>query len=149
VEQADADRRHTVAHDADRGAVRHERINKRDIGAIDRGRARAAVRFEDVAVDPERPFAEADEVGYGPQAAADEALNLDAAAVDLPAAVARLAWAGAAGQHVILGREPALALAYEKWRHRQLDRAGTKHGGATHAHEDAAGGGAGAVALKS
>src|SRR5262249_46722060 len=75
----------------------------------------------------------------GAEAAADQPLDFDRAAVHLAAAVAGLAAAGAAGQHAVLGGEPALAGADEERRHGQLDAAGAKDGGLAHLDEDAAG----------
>ncbi len=119
VQQADADRRDAVRqHDAgigtaaERPAAVQRRAGHRRSGderAVDGRGARAAVGFEHVAVDPERALAELVEIDDGPQAAADQPLDLDAAAVDLAALVARLAGVGGAGQHAVLGGEPALA----------------------------------------
>ena len=47
--------------------------------AADRGAARAAVRLEHVAVEPERALAERLEVGDGADGAPDEPLDLDRA----------------------------------------------------------------------
>src|SRR5262249_23537235 len=110
-----------------------------DVGPVDGGGACAAVGFQDVAVDPERAFAQLFQVHHGAQAAADQPLDLDTPAVDLAAAVARLAGVGAAGQHAVLGGEPALAAAHQERRHVQIDGTGTKHRGPPHADEDAAG----------
>ena len=72
---------------------------------------RAAVGVEHVTVDPDGVFADPVQADDVAQAAADQPLNLDAAPVDLAGAVARLAGRGRTGQHAVLGRQPALALA--------------------------------------
>src|SRR5262249_29534803 len=51
-------------------------------GAGDGGGAGAAVGLKDVAIDAERAWAEQVEIDYGAEGAADEALELDAAAVE-------------------------------------------------------------------
>ena len=79
-----------------------------DVDAGDRGAARAAVRLEHVAVEPERPLAERLEVGDGAHRAADQPLDLDRPA--LLAARARLALrplAGRGGKERVLGGHPA------------------------------------------
>ena len=159
VEQADADRRDAAAQDRGRRRQRssgggwrlrrsRQGVDQGDEGAVDGRGARAAVGFEHVAVDPQGALAELRQVDDGPQTAADEPLDFDAAAVDLAAAVARLARVGAAGQHAVLGGEPALAGADEERRHGRLDAAGAEDGGAAHAHQDAAGRLAGVATLK-
>ena len=69
------------------------RIDQRDEGAGDAGRARAAVGFEHVAVDEDRPLAERVEIDDGPQAAADQPLDFGRAAVE-SCRRARAAFAG-------------------------------------------------------
>ena len=56
------------------------RQRQRDVAARDRGRARAAVGLQNVAVDRDRVLAERIAVDDGAQAAADEPLNLERAA---------------------------------------------------------------------
>ena len=87
-----------------------DRVDQRDEGAGDAGGARAAVGFQHVAIDGDRPLAERVEIDDRPQAAADQPLDFGGAAVDL-ADVAPFARAGAAGQHAVFGRDPAAALA--------------------------------------
>src|SRR5262249_49615278 len=103
--QAHADRRDAATHDAGSCAqdvlVGRQRIHQGNVCSVDGGRARAAVGLQNIAVDPERAFGQLCQVHHGTEAAADEALDLDAAAVDLAAPVARLAAAGAAGQHAV------------------------------------------------
>ena len=67
-------------------------------------------------------------------------MDLDAAAIDLAAAVAGLAPGGAAGEHAVLGAEPALASADQEGRDGQVHAAGTQDLGAAHLHQHAAGG---------
>src|SRR6185369_11208287 len=55
-------------------------VVERDPGAGDRGRARAAVGLQHVAVDGELALAERNEVNHRTQAASDQALDLDGAA---------------------------------------------------------------------
>ena len=124
-------------------------IDEGDVGAVDGGRPRAAVGLQHVAVEPEGAFAEPGKVGDGAEAAADEALNLDAAAVDLAGPVAGLARARAAGKHAVLGGEPPLAAADQERRHLRSDAAGAQDGGTAHADEHAARGAAGVAALES
>src|SRR6185503_8275408 len=52
-----------------------ERPPRSDVSARDRRAPRAAVRLDDVAVDPERPLAERVEIGDGTQCAADQPLD--------------------------------------------------------------------------
>ena len=85
-------------------------IDDGDKGTVDRRRAGAAVGVKDIAIDPEGTLAELVQIDHGPQAAADETLDLDAAAIDLAAAIARLAGVGAAGQHAVLGVSQPLPL---------------------------------------
>ena len=78
----------------------------------DRGAACAAVGLEDVAVEPERPLAERLEVDDGAERAADQALDLDRAALLLAARrLALHAVAGRGRQERVLRRHPAAALA--------------------------------------
>ncbi len=52
--------------------------------------ARAAVGFEHVAIDGDRPLADGRQVDHRPQAAADQPLDFRRAAVDVAAAIAPL-----------------------------------------------------------
>src|SRR5262249_9138126 len=133
VEQADADGGDAVAEDFGQGRQRRQGgglargeqgIDEGDVGAVDGRGARAAVGFQDVAVDPEGAFADLGQVDDGAEAAADESLDFDAAAIDPAAAVARLARGRAAGEHSVFGGEPALAGADQERRHRRFDAAG-------------------------
>src|SRR5262249_5214749 len=95
-----------------------DREPDRDPRAGDRRDARAAVGVQDIAVDRDRALAERAEIDRGAQRAADQPL-------DLLAAAARIALAtrvGRARQHRVLGGEPALPLAGEERRHAVLDR---------------------------
>ena len=79
-----------------------------EVGAGDRGGAGAAVGLKNVAVEPEGVLAEFAEVDDGAEGAADEALDLDGAAVDLAAGdVTGFALVRAVGEHRILGGQPA------------------------------------------
>ena len=84
-------------------------VEEGEIGAVDGGGARAAVGFQHVAVDPEVRSPSVSRSTTAPQGSADETLDLDAAAIDLAAAIARLARVRAAGEHAVLGGQPALA----------------------------------------
>src|SRR5262249_19511988 len=117
-----------------------EGIEQGNVRAVDGSGARPAVGVEDVAVEPEGALAQLLQINHGTQAAPDQTLDLNAAAIDFPAAVALLAGGGAARQHAVLGAEPALAAADEEGRHAEVDAARAEDGGAPHLHEDAAGG---------
>jgi hypothetical protein len=54
-----------------------KRIDEGDKGAVDRSSSRAAIGFENVAVDPECAFANAVQVDDGAQAAPDQSLDFD------------------------------------------------------------------------
>ena len=83
---------------------------ERDVAAGDRGRSRAAVGLQNVAVDRDRVLAERIAVDDRAQAAADQALNLErAAALRAARGLARRAGVRGARQHAVLGRDPALA----------------------------------------
>ena len=95
-------------------------------GAGDGGGAGAAVGLDDVAVDPEGALAEGLHVDDRPQRAADEALDLVGAAGGRPPRPASRwrAGDGGAGQHAVLGGDPALALALQEGGHPLLDAHG-------------------------
>src|SRR5579884_702404 len=104
-----------------------ERAPGGDVGARDRRAARAAVRLEHVAVEPQRALAERLEVAGGAQGAADEPLDLDrppllsARACLAGGALARRGW-----KQRVLGRHPADAATGEPARHAVLDRGGAE-----------------------
>src|SRR5258705_2493998 len=110
----DAHRRHGVFKriDIDDAAVKPtaHRVRQRHVGARDRRRARAAVRLNHVAIDPDGFFAKSFQIGNRAQAAADQALNLVGPAADFSArrfsADARLR---RTRQHAVLSSDPAFA----------------------------------------
>ena len=59
-----------------RAAIHCEAVVQRHPGAGDRGRARAAIGLDHVAIDGDLPLAERGEVDHGAQRAADQALDL-------------------------------------------------------------------------
>ena len=91
-----------------------ERVGDGDECRGDRGGARAAVGVEHVGVDVDRARAERLAVDHRPQAAADQPLDLGGAAVGAAPDSRRRA----AGQHRILGRQPAERFPFEKRRYR-------------------------------
>src|SRR5262245_47324385 len=125
-----------------------EGVDEGDEGAIDAGGARAAVGLEDVAIEPEGAFADLIEVDNGPQAAANEPLNLDATAIHLAGLVALFARFGAAWKLGIHGAVPAVALAFKKGGHAILDAGAAQHHRPTLAHEHTARGLTRVVAAK-
>ena len=105
-----------------------DRERERHVAAGDRRAAGAAVGLEHVAVDVDRALAERVEVRDAAQAAADQALDLDPAAVLLALGdVALLALAGRRGQHPVLGGQPAAAAAGHPARHGLLGAGGADH----------------------
>ena len=79
-------------------------------GAGDGGGAGASVGLEDVAVEDDGALAEGLHVDDRAEAAADEALDLVGAAADFAAlGLARGAGEGGAGEHAVLGGDPAAA----------------------------------------
>ena len=81
-----------------------------DAGSGDGGGAGASVGLEDVAVEDDGALAEGVHVDDGAQGAADEALDFVGAAADLAAfGFARGAGEGGAGEHAVLGGDPAAA----------------------------------------
>jgi len=81
-----------------------------DGGSGDGGGAGSAVGLEDVAVEDDGALAEGLHVDDAAQGAADEALDLVGAAADLAAfTLAGGAGEGGAGQHAVLGGDPAAA----------------------------------------
>ena len=147
VAQAHADRGDRVAQRVGGNApVVEQLLNgeaRREISARDRGRAGAPVGLQDVAVDPQCIVAELLQIDDGAERAADEALDLDRAAVELPAGdVARLSLKRAVGQHGILGRQPAAghALLAHPRRHLRLDGRGADDLGAAKPRQHRTGG---------
>ena len=110
--------------------------------AGDGGGARAAVGLDHVAVEDDGALAEGLHVDDRAQAAADEALNLVGAAADLAAfALARGAGDGGAGQHGVLGRDPAAAGVAQPAGDALLDGGVGEHAGVAERDEDGAFGG--------
>ena len=98
------------------------------------GGAGAAVGLDDVAVEGDLALAQRLHVGDGAQGAADQALDLLAAAGLL--ALRRLAPAagvGGAGQHAVFGGDPALAAAAQEARHAFVQAGGDQHPGVAEA----------------
>src|SRR5437899_1031805 len=96
---------------------------ERDPGARYGGRPGAAVGLDNIAIYGDLPLTERFEVHHGAQAAADEPLDFDGAAVLL--AGRRLAsrpLERGARQHAIFGRNPAAGLALEPRRQAVLER---------------------------
>src|SRR5204863_9389477 len=84
-----------------------ERAPGGDVGAGDRRAARAAVRLEDVAVEPQRPLTERLEVGDGTDRTADQPLDLDGPAFLAPRARLALRTRARRGrQERVLGGHP-------------------------------------------
>src|SRR5450756_974707 len=94
---------------------------KGDVGAGYGGGTRATVRFQRVAVDPERPIVERGEVHHRAQRPADEPLDLHGAASG-PAEdhLAGTARGRRAGQHRVLRRHPSPVAPFEEVRHTVL-----------------------------
>src|SRR5262249_62123576 len=94
-QQAHADCGHTVPNTlglVPRGRrYRGQSVTNGDEGPINGSRTRATVCFQDIAIDPEGALAQLFQVNDGAQAASDESLNLDTAAIDSPATITRLA----------------------------------------------------------
>src|SRR5439155_18978268 len=108
--------------------VRDERGGERDVASGDRRRAGPAVRLEHVAVDGDGPLAETCQVDDAAQRPADEALDLMRPPADPAAGRFPLRPLGRCpGEHRVLGRDPAGALATEMRRDPIGDRRGTQH----------------------
>ena len=113
-----------------------EAVVERDPGAGDGGGAGAAVGLDDVAVDGDLPLAERLEIDHGAQAAADQALNFNGAAVLLAGrGLAPRALERGARQHAVFGGDPAARLALEPGRQAVLERRGDQHMGVAEFHE--------------
>ena len=105
-------------------------------GTGDRGRARAAVRLDDVAIDADLPLAHALQVHHRSQRAPDQPLDLLRAAGRLAAChLAARALMGGARQHAVLGRDPAAPLAAQPARHAGLQAGRAQHVGVAEAHQ--------------
>src|SRR5690606_33985716 len=102
---ADANRGDALTQRVARGVGqlldRADGVDEGDERAGNAGGAGAAVGLQHVAVDGDGAGAEGFEVGDGAETAPDEALNFAGATVDLAGPLARLAGAGAAGQHAV------------------------------------------------
>jgi hypothetical protein len=110
-----------------------------DEGAGDARRARAAIGLDDVAVELHGALPERGEVHDGSQTATDEALDfLRAAGLLAAGGFPVAACVGRAGQHAVLCRDPALALAPQERRDLLLDAGGAENSGVTELHEDGA-----------
>jgi hypothetical protein len=97
-------------------------IDQRHVGAGDRGGAGAAIGLDHIAVERDGALAQGFEVDHGPQAAADQALDLQGSTALLAAGrFAHVAAAGGARQHAVLGRHPARALAAQPGWHALFD----------------------------
>src|SRR5262249_54817689 len=140
VEDAARDRRDVVAQ---RFADHHlaglhpaDAVVQRDPGARDRGRARAAVGLDHVAIDGDLALAERREIDHGAQAAADQALDLDGAAALLAGrGLAPGPLQGGARQHAVFRRDPAARLALEPGRQPVLERRRHQHVRVAELHE--------------
>ena len=100
----------------------------RHVGAGDARGARAAVGLQHVAVDGDGALADDAEVDDAAQAAADEPLDLHGAPGLAPAhRLAGGARGRGAGQHAVLGREPAAARAAQPAGHAVAERGGAEH----------------------
>jgi hypothetical protein len=110
-----------------------------DIAPRDRGGARAAVGLEHVAIDRDGAFAERASVDDGPQAAADQALDLQRPAALLPSCgFTRRPRMRRARQHPVLRGDPALTLALQERRNLRLEGGRAKHAGVAKLHQHAA-----------
>ena len=110
--------------------------------AGDGGGARAAVGLDHVAVEDDGALAQGVHVDDGAQAAADEALDLVGAAADLAAfAFSWGAGDGGAGQHGVLGRDPAAAGVAQPAGDALLDGGVGEHAGVAEGDQDGAFGG--------
>jgi hypothetical protein len=110
-----------------------------DAGPGDGGGAGASVGLEDVAVEDDGALAEGLHVDYAAEGAADEALDLVGAAADLTAlALACGAGEGGAGEHAVLGGDPAAAGVAEPAGDALLDGGVAEDAGVAGLHEDGA-----------
>ena len=108
-----------------------ERQDERHEATGDCGRARAAVRLNDVTVDPDGPFTEGLELGDGSKRPSDQALDfLRASALFAAARLSRVTRRGGPGQHAVFRGDPPLAGAAEKRGQLVLDTRGADDTGA-------------------
>src|SRR5579883_632086 len=104
-----------------------QRPVKRHVAAGDRRGARTAIGLEHVAIDADLALTQRGEVGYRPQAAPDEPLDLLGAAA-LLAACGFPVGAGmrGAGQHAVFGGNPAPSRVAQEGRHLLLHACGAE-----------------------
>jgi hypothetical protein len=96
--------------------------DERNERSSDRRGARAAIRLNDVAVDPHRPLAQIAEAHNGAHRPADETLNLHRPSANLALrCLTRRPGGGGAREHPILRRHPSLPGAAKKRRHAFFD----------------------------
>lgn len=113
-----------------------------DGGSGDGGGAGSAVGLEDVAVEDDGAFAEGFHIDYGAEGAADEALDLVGAAAYFAAfGLACGAGEGGAGEHAVLGGDPAAAGVAEPAGDALLDGGVAEDAGVAGLDEDGALGG--------
>ena len=92
----------------ERPCIHSKQSCKRDPGAGDRGRARAAIGLQHVAIERDLALAQRLQIGDGAQAAADQALDfLRAAGLLAGGRFAPRARMGRARQHAVFGGDPA------------------------------------------
>ena len=86
--------------------------------------------MKDITVDSDGTFTEGFEVDSHTEGAADQAADLDAAAIGAATfRVALLTGGGTAGQHRVLGSDPATAGITEEGRDTLFDAGGTENPG--------------------
>jgi len=91
---------------------------------------RVHVGLQHVAIEVDGAFAQRFQVEHRAQRAANQALDfLGAAALLAPGSLAVTAGVGGAGQHAVLGRDPALAAALLVAGHLFLHGSGAQHAG--------------------
>src|SRR5581483_3580350 len=114
-------------------------VDEGDVGAGDGGGAGAAVGLEDVAVEDDGVLGEGTGVDDGAERAADEAADLVGAAADAArhgfAVAARV---GGAGEHGVLGGDPAFAAALAPAGDALGDAGGAQDAGVSEGDEDGA-----------
>lgn len=112
-------------------------VGEGDVGAGDGGRTGAAVGLEDVAVQDDGVLAERLVVDDGAQRTADQAADLVGASADLAAyGFAVAPGVGGAGQHGVLGGDPAFAAALAPARDAFGDGGGAEDFGVAEGDED-------------
>jgi hypothetical protein len=124
-------------------------VVERNPATGDRGRARAAIGLDDVAVDGDLLFAERFEIDDGAQGAADQALDfLGAAALLSGSGFALHAVACGARQHAVFGGDPALAAVAQPRRRLFFQARGAQHMGVAELDEAGTFGMFGEIALE-